>query len=695
MMCDASIHRAAMLLLFTAVSTAGLLGQYTNVRVNNAASTDPEEVTISIDPTNPLHLAAGANITYYYYSTNGGMSWSQGNLTSSLGVWGDPSVIFDGSGNLYFGHLSNPSFPGYWIDRIVVQKSTDGGQSWDDGEGIGFNPPRRQQDKEWLAADMTASPYEGNLYVAWTQFDSYGSASTSDSSRILFSRSTDAGAKWSTPVRVSDRAGNCLDSDSTVEGAVPAVGPDGEVYLTWSGPLGIMFDKSTDGGDSFGSDIFVTSQPGGWDFNISGIYRCNGMPVTACDVSRSPYRGTIYVQWSDQRNGPGNTDIFLIKSTDAGQTWGGVKRVNDDTTSREQFFSWMTVDQVTGYVYVVFYDRRNTSGDATDVYVARSTDGGETFTNFKVSKSSFTPSSGIFFGDYTNVAARNGRIYPIWMRLDEDTLSVWTALIDESVSLTMPLAAGWNMVSVPLRVDDERKTTLFPSAISSAFNYRAGYAIADTLHFGEGYWVKLAAPDSGRFSGTPLATDSIAVAAGWNLIGSISAPVPVSTISSSPPGIATSQFYAYRNASYQTDDTIRPGAAYWVKTSQAGNLILSSQPQAASGARISIAGIAETPPPPPEEIYERTLPLQFALEQNFPNPFNPLTVIRYSSSVPGHVILAVFDVLGREVARLVDEIEAAGPHQASFDAGRLSSGIYFYRLVSGSQIATRKMVVMR
>ncbi|GIV46031.1 MAG: hypothetical protein KatS3mg036_0849 [Ignavibacterium sp.] len=93
----------------------------------------------------------------------------------------------------------------------------------------------------------------------------------------------------------------------------------------------------------------------------------------------------------------------------------------------------MTIDQTTGAIYIVFYDRRNTSGNATDVYVARSTNGGETFTNFKVSESSFIPSSNIFFGDYTNIAAFNKKVYPIWMRLDGSALSVWTAIINDSL----------------------------------------------------------------------------------------------------------------------------------------------------------------------------------------------------------------------------------------------------------------------
>ncbi len=413
-----------------------LTAQYQNVRVSSSTANQPEEVSIAINPTNPLNLVAGANLRYCYRSTNGGQSWIESQLTSTYGVYGDPCVIFDALGNAYYGHLSNPPAPGYWIDRIVVQKSTDGGTSWSAGAGIGFNPPRRNQDKEWLIADMTNSPFRNRLYAAWTEFDSYGSSSPNDSTRILLSWSSDGGMTWSTPVRVSDRGGNCIDSDSTVEGAVPAVGPNGEVYLSWSGPLGIMFDKSTDGGVTFGTDRFVTSQPGGWDFDVPGIYRCNGMPVTVCDLSSSPYRGTIYINWSDQRNGLSNTDIFLIKSTDGGETWSNVKKVNDDLTSTHQFFTWMTIEPATGFLYVIFYDRRNYATTQTDVYVARSTDGGESFQNFRVSQSSFSPQANVFFGDYTGIAALNRKIYPIWMRMDGTTLSVWTAIINDTTGST-------------------------------------------------------------------------------------------------------------------------------------------------------------------------------------------------------------------------------------------------------------------
>ncbi len=410
--------------------------QYTNVRVSNLLSTSPEEVTIAINPTNPQNLIAGANLRFYYYSTDGGMNWTQNLLPA--GTYGDPCVIFDANGRAYYGHLSdmrNRTPGGDWLDRITVHRSSDGGKTWFDSTWTGLNGSK-DQDKEWLAADMTGSPYHNFIYMAWTEFDLYGSPVSTDSTRILLSRTTDGGTTWSTPLKISDHGGDCVDSDNTVEGAVPAIGPNGEVYTAWSGPLGIMFDRSFDGGATFGTDILVSSQPGGWDFGVPGIYRANGLPITACDVSTSPYRGNVYVLWSDQRNGVNNTDVFIARSTNQGSTWSSPTRVNTDAGTSHQFFPWLTIDQSNGNLYAAFYDRRNYSptDSMTDVFVARSTNGGQTWTDFQVSQVPFLPRPTIFFGDYMNIAAKDGKVYPIWMRLDTLKLSVWVALIDETVT---------------------------------------------------------------------------------------------------------------------------------------------------------------------------------------------------------------------------------------------------------------------
>jgi hypothetical protein len=209
------------------------------------------------------------------------------------------------------------------------------------------------------------------------------------------------------------------------------VGPNGEIYVSWAGPAGLVFNRSLDQGETWmDTNVFISDIPGGWDYAIPGISRSNGLPITCCDLSSGPYRGTIYVNWSDQRNGATDTDIWLMKSTDGGLTWSGFKRINDDPPGKQQFFTWMTIDQSTGFLYFVFYDRRNYSDKKTDVYMAVSRDGGETFTNYLISESPFSPNSSVFFGDYTNISATGNIVRPIWTRLDGSTLSLYTALFD-------------------------------------------------------------------------------------------------------------------------------------------------------------------------------------------------------------------------------------------------------------------------
>ncbi|MBE0569983.1 MAG: T9SS type A sorting domain-containing protein [Ignavibacteriaceae bacterium] len=88
-------------------------------------------------------------------------------------------------------------------------------------------------------------------------------------------------------------------------------------------------------------------------------------------------------------------------------------------------------------------------------------------------------------------------------------------------------------------------------------------------------------------------------------------------------------------------------------------------------------------------------PKEFVLYQNYPNPFNPNTVISYQLPVSGDVILKVYDVLGNEVATLVDEYKPAGMYEVEFNASALPSGVYFYQLKTGNYIQTKKMVLMK
>ena len=92
---------------------------------------------------------------------------------------------------------------------------------------------------------------------------------------------------------------------------------------------------------------------------------------------------------------------------------------------------------------------------------------------------------------------------------------------------------------------------------------------------------------------------------------------------------------------------------------------------------------------------EQNLPTSFSLEQNYPNPFNPTTTISFVVGHSSLVTLKVYDELGREIKKLVNQYKPAGKYSVSFDASKLTSGIYFYKLISGNYTAVKKMILMK
>jgi hypothetical protein len=95
------------------------------------------------------------------------------------------------------------------------------------------------------------------------------------------------------------------------------------------------------------------------------------------------------------------------------------------------------------------------------------------------------------------------------------------------------------------------------------------------------------------------------------------------------------------------------------------------------------------------DVKKELTPEVFSLSQNYPNPFNPSTKIQYALSSSQFVTLKIYDILGRQVATLVNEEKAAGEYEIEFDAKKLSSGIYFYQLKTGKSILTKKMILLK
>jgi len=385
------------------------------------------EPGIAINPKDPNQIVAvyqgGASVqgtSNAVYSTDSGRTFTiaHGTKPADWKVAGDVSTAFDNQGHAFlcyltFDHLGTSSYWAHGAGRngIFVRRSTDGGKTWDK-EAVsiksyptGKEPGLQFEDEPRIFADNSpGSPHAGNLYVGWIEWQLTQSI-------ILFSRSADAGQTWSTPVRISTHAGLPRDDNGSVGGIVMAAAPDGDLYAIWNDGNWITMTESHDGGRTFAPSRPVVETAPPYFGEVPGVSRVEGFPQIAIDPRA---QGKLYICWSDYRNG--DIDVFVASSADRGRAWSKPVRVNDDEihNGKDQFYQWMTVDPVSGALYVEFYDRRDDSKNRdARITLARSTDGGSTFKNYVWSDKPFNP-DGAFLGDYTWMAAYHDRVYAAW-----------------------------------------------------------------------------------------------------------------------------------------------------------------------------------------------------------------------------------------------------------------------------------------
>ena len=408
-----------------------------NVDVSNECGPQ-SETYITLNPARPKMLAAGSNEIFRlpmrgYFSTNGGSTWGGVDLPlpapkgNGLNFGSDPTLAFDSSGNLFYGYIVVYFGNGNGINAtaMAVARSTDGGRTYPqftlfslEGGSGHFN------DKPMITADANpASPFRDAVYAAW---DAAAGGSTGGGVRLA--RSTDHGATFTT-VRVDDPSG-----PGRAIGAIPFVGPNGEVYVAWNDYAAntIAFNRSMDGGVTWGTPRVVASKSLSFDIAIPAEFNRGALVYPACDTDRStgPHRGRLYCSWMDL-TAAGNTDIFSSYSDDGGTTWSARTAATDRLPNVDRFNHWMSVDPVTGDVNISFYDTRNDTTGArymTDIYFTqlRAGAGAWLSPNLRVTDVSSNehdcngqfPCVAINYGnqqgDYAGLVSYGGVSHPIW-----------------------------------------------------------------------------------------------------------------------------------------------------------------------------------------------------------------------------------------------------------------------------------------
>jgi hypothetical protein len=486
---------AVALLILTASPGSGMAAANSRVTVDNDATSSytrydgssdavtrrcshdrrqQNEPSVAVDPHDTDVVVAGANDyctvpntgdvwSGYYRSTDGGTTWQdslvpgypgdtspKGSISPVNGTCsaaGDPSQDFDRAGRLFYAYIcfnrGKPVNGGIYVsrylhdgadyDRTVLVKK---GQPSAIFAGSGHF-----QDKDNITVDQSASsPFRGNVYVGWSQYNGQ-----SGNNNVLVSRSTNHGVTFQKPVKVTPT------EPGTASFVDVNVGPDGALYVNWirytsSFTGAVMLARSTDGGQRFGRarrlasiDLFDSNQ-----FSGNGAYECGDAPVAECPSGFTYSRffsnsaveadGTgVHVVWASDDNG-GQSQVYVRNSSD-GVHFTPAARIDPQARGHQWFPDVSSAD---GTINVIYYDSRedpayspsnppgntstgHNSGDVVNTFLAQSTDGGATWSSTQVSNhgSNFgweTHGGRTvgFWGDYLYVSAVPGAVNLTW-----------------------------------------------------------------------------------------------------------------------------------------------------------------------------------------------------------------------------------------------------------------------------------------
>lgn len=436
-------HRSAIIFFIVLMLSASSLYAQKNFRILPSPITQTEPV-ISINPFNPNLIAVSGKtintITTFtsegiYVSGDGGLTWSgtdtsKGEYIQNHG--GSPQIMINQNSRIILTHIGNPQL----FVGIYSHYSNDLGSSWTPAFTISSDQP---EDKGSSTIDNSIqSPFYSRLYTTWVN-------QTIPTNPVSFSYSTNNGESWIIPPKII----NNIASERSSGGFV-RTNKEGIIYVCWAGMLkdspfnedSVGFALSSDGGNIWAVNKII--------YDVNGIFgtlpsksgiRVNGLPQLAIDNSNSVRSGWIYIVTTEKNNPPAGSDpdVILHYSSDGGSTWSPGIRVNQDplNNGKIQYFPAMDVDS-TGGVNILFYDDRNTSSDSAEVWLARSTDGGNSWNEQVVSDHRFKPKpisggSSNYQGDHIALTSLGNKLYALWMDDFSGIYQIWLKIFDLNI----------------------------------------------------------------------------------------------------------------------------------------------------------------------------------------------------------------------------------------------------------------------
>jgi len=354
-------------------------------------------VAVAVDTT------TGVPLIGVYRSLDGGANWTQGLLPLPAGFTGAeaPAVAYMFP-NIFL--ITAHAFPGAFSGTVIFYKSIDDGATFSSpiivnpGYGTYIN-----NDETNIIADVgQSSPYLGHIYVTYNhQFN----VANGGGSTAFLSRSTDGGTTWDHRVLLSSEADQVERPDVTID----LVGNVYGAWVTVDPEYRFVIRRSADGGATFDiSHIVSRIVPVPTILPVPGYgFRVLTFANISTDRSNGALTNRIYAVWQDFRQG--YSDIFMSTSDDLSVTWSAPVSITGAPAGSQNFFPSIDVDPLTGVVNIIYYSNQ-VDGFDLDVFVARSINGGLTFTNTRITNQSFDPNLGgpvpvTVIGDYIDITS--------------------------------------------------------------------------------------------------------------------------------------------------------------------------------------------------------------------------------------------------------------------------------------------------